>query len=131
MLRPDRAEIADLRVIRPLGVVETLEQLRNDEVEIGIALAMSIARPVDRHVVDEIGEVDTVIEIETAQQILVGLAFAGMHRNSQAGYRFEELTDPIDRSKIQLLLGDPTLARGLGNADQVLARCGHRNVLGL
>ncbi len=65
-----------------------------------------------------------MVEIEPAQQILVRLALARMHRDHEAGQRFQQLTDAVDRAEAQFFLGDRTLACGIGGPDQIDARRG-------
>ena len=48
---------------------------------IGVALAVQVGGLVDRHAVDETGEVGAVVQVEPAQQVLVGLALAGVDRD--------------------------------------------------
>jgi hypothetical protein len=78
-----------MRVIRALGVIEAIEHFRDQEIEIAISLAMRIGRSVDRHVVDEIGKVGAVVEVETACEILRRLALAGVDGDDKAGHRFQ------------------------------------------
>ena len=71
-----RGKIALIGEVRPLADVDRLHQLRNQKIDIGIALAMTVGRHVDRHAVDGNREVRAVVEIEAAEKILVGFAFA-------------------------------------------------------
>jgi hypothetical protein len=43
---------------------------------------------VQRHIVEENGEICAVVEIESAKKILVGLAAAGVLSNDDTGNRF-------------------------------------------
>ena len=90
----DRAgggEIALVRIVRALADIDRADQLREQEVDVGIALAVAMCRHVDRHAVDGDGEIGAVIEIEAAQEILVGFAFAGMLGDDQARHRLKQL----------------------------------------
>jgi len=65
----DRAgggEIAFVGVVRALLEVQIADQLGDQEVEIGVALAMSVRRQVDRHAIDLGRQVRAVIEVESA-----------------------------------------------------------------
>jgi hypothetical protein len=53
-----------------------LDQLGNEEADVGVALAVAVGSHVDRHAVDPDGEIGAVVEIEAAQEVLVGFAFA-------------------------------------------------------
>ena len=84
-------EIALIGEVRPLADIDRLHQLRDQEIDIGIALAVAMGRHVDRHAVDGDGEIRAVVEIEAAQKILVGFALAGMLGHDQARHDFEHL----------------------------------------
>ena len=86
VVRGHRPEIPDRRVIGPLGVVEPVGELRDDEVQVRIALAMGVGRTVDRHVVEEVGDVGAVVQVESPRQVLVGLALAGVDGDHQPRY---------------------------------------------
>lgn len=58
--------------------------LRDQKVEVGIALPVCIDVLVDRHPVDERHKVGPMVEVEASQQILVGFALARMRGNGQA-----------------------------------------------
>ncbi len=74
--RADRGEIALVGEIGPLADVDRADQLGDQEVEIGIALAVAVRAHVDGHVVDGDREIGAVVEIVAAQEILVGFALA-------------------------------------------------------
>jgi hypothetical protein len=74
--------------VRSLANVDRLHQLRNQEIDIGIALAVAMGRHVHRHAVDGNGEVRAMVEVEAAQKILVGFALAGMLGHDQARHHF-------------------------------------------
>ena len=69
-------KIAELRVVRALVVGDALDQLRDHEVEVHVALAVPVRRHVDRHAFHARQEVGAVVEVEAAQEILVRLAVA-------------------------------------------------------
>ena len=74
---------------------------------------MRVGRQIDRHVVNEIGQVGAVIEIPAAQVILVGLAAVGMHDRNQAGRHFDDLAGARHRTRIESCAGHRHLARQL------------------
>ena len=55
---------------------------------------MAVRRHVDRHAVDACREVGAVVEVEAAQEVLVGLAVARVLRDDHAGRRFQEFAGP-------------------------------------
>ena len=80
---------------------------------------MAVRAHVDGHAVDGDGEVGAVVEIEAAQEILVGFALAAVLRDDQARHRLQHLARAIDRPRLQLLARDDALAAGLRLADVV------------
>jgi hypothetical protein len=74
--RADRAEVPGVGVVGTLCIVEALDDLRDQEVLIRIALRMGVSAPVHRHAVNEAGEVGAVVEVEAPQLVLIGLALA-------------------------------------------------------
>jgi hypothetical protein len=57
-----------------------------------------VRRQVKRHTVEENGEIRTVVEIEAAQKILVGLAATGVLRDDQAGKRLQNFSRTKNRT---------------------------------
>ncbi len=103
--RADRAEVAVGGVVRPLGVIHAAGDLRHQIALIRIALTVQVGALVDRHAVDEAGEIGAVVEIEAPQFVLRRLALTGVHGDHQSRDGLVELTDPVDRAKVDLLLG--------------------------
>jgi len=122
--RSHRAEIADGGIIGTFRVGDTIGQLRNHEVQIGVALTVRMRRLVDRHAVDRGGEVGAVVQIVSAHDELVGLALAAVERDDQAGYGLEELSRTICRRELQFLVVDDAFAGGRSRADEFPALCG-------
>src|ERR1700723_2029975 len=77
----NRAEVADARVVRPLRIRDLIRKLRDNEVEIRIALAMRMSRLIDGHVVDKGRKIRPVIKVVAAQQELVRFALSAMQRH--------------------------------------------------
>ena len=111
-----RGEVAFLRRIRPLPVVEARDQFGDQEIEVGPALAMRVATLVDRHVVDRGAQVGAVVEIEAAQVELVGLAFAAVLADDQPRRRFQQFARAVHGARGQLLLVDRAGVGGIGDA---------------
>ena len=74
---------------------------------------MAVGAHVDRHAIDGDGEIRAVVEIEAAQEILVGFAFAGMLRDDQSGSDFEEFAGARGRLCVDLRAGILLLAGGV------------------
>src|SRR5262249_61846489 len=71
--------------IWPLFVLHTTDQLRNHEVDVRVALPMAVRRHVHRHSGYRLREVGTVIEVESAQVVLIGFALAAVLGDHDAG----------------------------------------------
>ena len=66
-----------------------VDELGDQEVDVGVALAVGVRRHVDRHAVHVGREVGAVVEVEAAQEVLVGLAVAAVLRDDQPGHDLE------------------------------------------
>ncbi|MPN56411.1 hypothetical protein SDC9_204099 [bioreactor metagenome] len=80
---------------------------------------MGVAGHVDRHAQDVGGEVAAVVEIETAQEILVGFAVAGVLGDDHAGHGFQRFGRTQQRPVGQLPGGDRALGGRVGDTGQV------------
>ena len=109
--RAGGGEIADVGEVRSLADIQAGDGLRHQPIEVGVALPVSMGRQVDRHVVDEDRQIRAVIEIVTAQIILIGLAAIGMHDHGEAGHGFENLARSRHRECVELLPSHRHLAR--------------------
>ena len=121
MRRPGRREIAFLGEIRPLAEADAVDQLGDQEIEIGVALAVGMGRHIDRHAADISGEIGAVVEVEAAQEILVRLAVAGVLGDDQAGHHFQRFAGAQDGHGEQALAGDHAFAAGRGDAFQIFS----------
>ena len=101
------------------------DQLRDHEIEIGIALAVPMGAHVDRHVVEPDVDVGAVIEVEAAQKILVGLAFAAVLGRDQSRHDLEHFADPRSRLLFNLLAGDNSLRGGIRCEKGLIRLSGH------
>ena len=128
MRRPQGAKITDGGEERSLRVVDSTDQFRHQEVNVGIALAVRVSRFVDGHVIDESREVRAVIQVEPANEKLVRLALAGMHCHDQARHGLQNLSDTVDRSEIQLLLRNRSLAGRGSFAEEIDPGLHHINI---
>ena len=71
---------------------------------------MGMGAQVDRHVVNGDGKISAVVEIEAAQEILIGLAFPAVLRDRQAGGGFEEFARTCDWTSVEVVSTDGHLA---------------------
>jgi hypothetical protein len=87
---------------------------------------MRVCRHVDRRAGHRHREVAAVIQIEAAQEVLIGFSLATVLRDDHAGHCLEHLALPHEWPHIELLRGDRALTRRCRDADQVF-----RGVLGV
>ena len=125
--RACRSEVADLGEVRSLAEVHALDQFRNQDVQVGVTLAVTVARQVHRHPVDARGEVSAVIEVEAAQEELVRLPRAGMLRENQAGHGFKHFTGTRERAPFKLFRTDGSFGSRFRDADQAVLTPLHEN----
>jgi hypothetical protein len=72
-----------------------------------------VRRQVQRHTVEENGDIRAVVEIEAAQKILVGLAAAGVLRDDETGKRLQNLSRAKNGTIFEFLRAHRYLAGGL------------------
>ena len=81
---------------------------------------MGVGRHVHRRSRDPGGEVGAVIDVEAAHVVLVGLAFAAVLADDDAGHGLEDLTRSIDRPLLDLLRRDDSYGARLGQAQETV-----------
>ena len=86
---------------------------------------MRVRRQVQRHTVEENGEIRAVVEIESAKKILVGLAAAGVLRDDETGKRLQNFSRTKDGTIFEFLCAHRDLAGGSGNSDEVILSALH------
>ena len=112
-------EIALAREVGAFAVGEAAHDLGDHEVGVGIALAVAVRAHVDGHAVDGDGEVGAVVEVEAAQEVLVGLAFPAVLGDDEAGCGLEQLSRAVDGAGLELGGQHHALACRLRLADRV------------
>src|SRR5208282_1505444 len=98
----------------------SLDKLRDDGVHIGVALAVRVRGQVQRHTVEENGDIRAMVEIEAAKKILVGLAAARVLRDDETGKRLQNLSRAKQRTIFEFLCTHRYLAGRIGNSDKVI-----------
>jgi hypothetical protein len=78
---------------------------------------MPVRRHVDRNAIDKTGKVRAVVEIEPAQEILIGLARAGMLGSDDAGDILDQLTGAGDRQILKICIAYGALRTRYCNPD--------------
>ena len=112
----DRAGGGKVAVLDVVGPLERLHRLhlRDQEVEVGVTLAVGVAAEVDGQIVDEQRDVGAVIGVEAAQEVLLGLAAALVLADDEARDQPQDLGGPSRREQLDVIAGDHHLRRGRG-----------------
>ena len=105
------AEVTLLGVVRALAVVDALDELGDHEVEVGVALTVTVARHVHRDTLHREAEVGPVIEVEPTDEVLVGLPAAAVLCRHHARYGLEKIAGALDGSHRQVSLSGDALRR--------------------
>jgi len=98
--------------------VDRLHELRDQRIEVRVALAVAVAGQVHRDAIQRRGEIRAVVEVEPAQEVLVRLPVAGMLGGDQSGHRLQHLARPLDGPLVQMIASDVSLARRLADLQQ-------------
>jgi len=109
--RTNRGEIALVGEIMSLADVDRTDQFGNEEIQVGISLTVRVGAHIDRHLVDGDCEIGTVVEIEPAQEVLVGLAVAAVLGDDQARNDFKRFRRPGERPVVDGVAADIFRAR--------------------
>ena len=119
--RAGHREVAEVGAVRALAVVDSFDDLRDHAVDVEIALAVAVRAQVPRHAVHVRREVRAVVQVEAAQEVLVGFAAARVLHRNQSGYRLEQLGNAQHRPHRQIRTAHGALARGVRRAEQLHA----------
>src|SRR5215831_7763022 len=103
------AEVPHLGMVHTELVVDVVDELGNEKIEIGVALSVAMRWHVERHSLEARLEIRTVVEVEPAHEILVGLAVARVLRDDHARHGLEQLTLSSDRTEGKIGGADATL----------------------
>jgi len=87
-------------------------------------MTVGVGGHVHRHAVDRRGEVGPVVEVEAAQEILVGFAVAAVLGDDEPRHHFQHLARAQQRTALEFLRGHGALARRIRIADQLLLAAG-------
>ena len=118
-------EIAFVGVVRALAVMHAADHFRHHEIEVRVTLAVRVRAHVDRHAVDEGGEVGAVVQVEAAQEVLVGLAVAAVLGDDHARHEFQDFAGPQRRPAGDQRGRDGAFAGGIRRADAVVVMGRH------
>ncbi len=129
--RADHREIADVGAVGSLAEVDPLDDLRQQAVDVEVALAVAVRAQVPGHAVDVRREVRAVVEVEAAQEVLVRLAAARVLGGHHAGHGLEHVRHAQHGPHEQVGAGDGAFRGGTGRAEQLDAAAEHDDFLEL
>src|SRR5207248_730938 len=104
-------KISLIGVIGTLAHIDSADKLRNEEIEVRVALAVRVSAHVDRHVVDRDRKIRTVVEVVAAQEILVGFALTAMLGHDEPRYYFQHFARARHRPRRDVCSGEAHFAR--------------------
>ncbi len=90
---PRRGKISLIRIVGPFSILNVIDQLRDKAVEVHVTLPVGMTRQVDGHTIHKSRKIRAVIEIESPQEILIGLSITAMLGGNHAGNEFDEFAD--------------------------------------
>jgi len=104
-----------LRRIRTLENADRLDELRDDEVRVGVTVAVVVARVVDRDPVDGELEVLPLVGIEPTKEHLLGVPRASLVREKKSRRELERVgrvgpRDGLELADRHVVVGGPELA---------------------
>ena len=108
-------------MIRALAVVDVGYEFGDDEVEVGIALSVTVGGQVDGHAVERGGKIGAVVEVEAAKEILVGFAGAAVLGDDEAGDGFKQFAGTKQGTAGELGRVHRAFGGRIGNAHEIFA----------
>ncbi len=117
---PGRGEVAFLRVVGALLVLHAGDQLGDEEVVVGVALAVGVGRQVDGRAHHPGREVRAVVDVEAADVVLVGLAFPAVLADQHPRHALEDLARAKDRPLLDLLRAHHPLRARAGQTQEAV-----------
>jgi hypothetical protein len=126
---PGRCEVALRGEVGPLVVLDALDELGDDEVEVGVALAVGVRPEAHRDAIKRREEVGSVVEVEAPEEVLVRLPGAAVLGDDEPGHELQHLARAQDGTILHELTGDGPGAGRVGAAHPGLVVAGHDDVL--
>ena len=123
--RTCRGKVPIPRIVSPLAVLDAIDQFRDQKVEVGITLAVRMSGQVHRHAHQGSRKIRAVIQVETAQVILVRFAIARMLADDQTGYHFHDFSGAQYRAVLQLFCRHRAFAGSRSDTQQIVGFCRH------
>ena len=92
-------------------------------------VTVTVRGQIQRHPVEERGEVRAVIEIDAAQKVLVGFPAARVLCDNDAGHGFKDFAGTQNGAMLQLLRADCAMSGRVSNPDQTVRTPVHNCLL--
>jgi hypothetical protein len=122
-------EVALPRIERTFDDTERLDELRDDEMEIGVAVAVEVACLVDRNARSRELDVLPFARVEAAEEHLLGVAVTALVGEEDAGGELEEVGSVLARHTTELADAEVEVAgaaarhgRSPAHVDRLLVR---------
>ena len=100
-------------------IVDAFEEFGKEQVQVGVTLTVCVGAHVERHPVEGEREVRAVIEIKAPQEILVGLAPAGVLGDDHARHGLQRLATAHQRTGAQFCATCSALGGGGSDPEEV------------
>ena len=104
---PRDGEVSLLRRVGSFEDAHRVNELRDDEVRVGVAVAVIVARVVDGNAVDGELEVLPLVRVEAAEEHLLGVARAALVREEKTGRELGGASDALARG---MAFSSPTVS---------------------
>ena len=111
-----RGKIALVGVVGPFLEIDPLDQFRDHEVQIGIALPVGVRNHVDGHTIQGKPDIGAVVEIETPQKQLFGLATSRVLPDKQTRDEPKHFLRVGDGPQFDIEVADQRLIVGAGGS---------------
>ena len=86
---------------------------------------MRMTALIDGHAVQRQSKVNTVIQINATQKILISFTFTTVLTDDQSWHNFKDLTRTSHHARIDLRLSDSPFIRSIGRTQQTVTRTKH------
>jgi len=117
-------KITHIRIVRPFPEGHIVHELRNDPIEVHIALAVGVRGQINGDAIDTRGKVGAMVEIKATQEILIGFPAATVLRHGDAGDDFQDFAWAEHWPGFELCLAHPTLRGRPGNPREIISSAG-------
>ena len=120
-------KISDIGIVGPLPEVDIVNEFGNNPIQVHIALAVGMRGEIDRDTVDKTGEIRAMVEIETAQKVLIGFPSATVLCHDHARHDFQDFSRAEHRPGFELDLADTPLRGRTSNPREIIGAAGNHD----